>query len=64
VIFNFKEIFIRVVLIEKKAIFVLNFANMLVLEQIKVSELHICQFYFNETISGNVPGEITVNRTI
>jgi len=47
-------------LIEKKAIFVGDFAKMMVLAQIKVSKLHICQFYFNETISGNVPGEITV----
>ena len=63
-IFNFKEMFSPKVLIEKKAIFVGNFAKMSVLVQIKVSKLHICQFYFNETVSGNVPGKITVKQTL
>ena len=42
----------------------LNFEILMVFDAMKVSKLHIWQFYFNETISGNVPGRISVRKTI
>lgn len=37
---------------------------MIVFTPDKVSKLHNWQFYFNENVTGNVPGKITVNETI